>query len=213
MLSYEDVGAAAAWIADAFGFRETGRWTEPDGWVTHANMELGGGVCMLGWPSPDYQSPKHHAEVCEQARTWSQTPDVVDGVLVYVDDVESHYERARAAGATILSEPEESLAIGQRQYRAADLEGHRWMFAEPTGAAASRPEPPRSRSRAERACDGSRRLPGPAAARDESKEAEPTQRALTTRADATFDWISGTSTAPRTRSRRATSADWSLPSR
>jgi len=27
MFSYEDVGRAADWIAEAFGFTETGRWT------------------------------------------------------------------------------------------------------------------------------------------------------------------------------------------
>jgi uncharacterized glyoxalase superfamily protein PhnB len=102
MLSYEDVARASEWIAEAFGFRETGRWTDPDGRVTHASMELGDGVVMLGYPSPDYQSPRRHAEVCEHARKWSETPYVVDGVLVYVDDIDAHYERARAAGATIL---------------------------------------------------------------------------------------------------------------
>ncbi len=133
MLSYEDAGHAADWIAEAFGFRETGRWTDPDGRVTHVNMELEGNLFMLGHPSPDYQSPKHHAETCEQARKWSRTPYVVDGVLVYVDDIEAHFSRARAAGATILSELEDNPGVGQRQYRAEDVEGHRWMFAEPSG--------------------------------------------------------------------------------
>ena len=41
--------------------------------------------------------------------------------------------QARAAGATILSELEENTGVGQRQYRAEDLEGHRWMFATPAG--------------------------------------------------------------------------------
>jgi uncharacterized glyoxalase superfamily protein PhnB len=67
--------------------------------------------------------------VCEQARTWRQRPYVVDGVHVSVDDVDAHYAQARAAGATILSELEDNTGIGQRQYRAEDLEGHRWMFA------------------------------------------------------------------------------------
>jgi PhnB protein len=61
-----------------------------------------------------------------------ETPYVVDGVMVEVDDVDAHYERARAAGATILSELEDNPGVGQRQYRAEDLEGHRWMFAQPT---------------------------------------------------------------------------------
>jgi uncharacterized glyoxalase superfamily protein PhnB len=68
MFSYEDVGRAADWIATAFGFTETGRWSDDEGRVTHLNMELDGGMIMLGSPSRDYQSPKHHAEVCEQAR-------------------------------------------------------------------------------------------------------------------------------------------------
>jgi hypothetical protein len=64
-----------------------------------------------------------------QARTWRQTPYVVDGVYVSVDDIDTHYEGAVAAGVTILSELENNPGIGQRQYRAEDLEGHRWMFA------------------------------------------------------------------------------------
>jgi uncharacterized glyoxalase superfamily protein PhnB len=67
--------------------------------------------------------------VCEQARKWRETPFVVDGVHVSVDDIDAHYARAQAAGATILSQLEDNTGIGQRQYRAEDLEGHRWMFA------------------------------------------------------------------------------------
>ena len=84
---------------------------------------------MLGWPGPDYRSPAHHAEECEQSRRWLATPWVIDGVLVSVDDVDHHYEQARAAGATILREPED-LPFG-RLYSVADLEGHRWMFMQP----------------------------------------------------------------------------------
>jgi uncharacterized glyoxalase superfamily protein PhnB len=129
MFSYEDVGGAADWIGRAFGFTETGRWSDDDGRVTHVNMELDGGMIMLGYPGSDYQSPKHHSEACEQARKWREAPYVVDGVYVTVDDVDAHYARAQAAGATILSELEDNPGIGQRQYRAEDLEGHRWMFA------------------------------------------------------------------------------------
>ena len=128
MLSYEDAGRSADWIAVAFGFSETGRWSDDDGTVTHVNMELDGGEVMLGLPSRDYQSPRHHAEVCEHARRWSETPYVVDGVLVYVDDLDAHYSRAKAAGATILTDPSDS-GHG-RSYRAEDIEGHRWMFTE-----------------------------------------------------------------------------------
>ena len=131
MLSYEDPGRAADWVAEAFGFRETGRWADADGHVTHVNMKFGGDVIMLGSPSRDYQSPRHHAEVCDHARAWLNTPFVVDGVLVYVDDIDTHFERAKASGATVLSSLEDNSEVGQRQYRAEDLEGHRWMFAQP----------------------------------------------------------------------------------
>jgi uncharacterized glyoxalase superfamily protein PhnB len=129
MISYENVAAAIDWLTEAFGFRERGeRYTEADGTVTHAELELDGAVVMLGWPGPDYRGPAKHAEECEQARRWLDVPYIVDGVLVYVDDVDAHCEHARAAGATILREPKDE-PYG-RLYNAADLEGHRWMFME-----------------------------------------------------------------------------------
>jgi uncharacterized glyoxalase superfamily protein PhnB len=131
MVSYEDVAGAIEWLGDAFGFREEGqRFTDEEGRVTHAQLELDGAVVMIGWPGPDYRSPAHHAQECEQARRWLSSPWVVDGVHVSVDDVDRHFERAKAAGASILRELED-LPFG-RLYSAADLEGHRWMFMQPT---------------------------------------------------------------------------------
>jgi len=66
---------------------------------------------------------------CELARKWSSVPWVIDGVMVSVDDVDKHFEQAKAAGATILSAPEDQ-PYG-RLYRAEDPEGHRWMFIQP----------------------------------------------------------------------------------
>jgi uncharacterized glyoxalase superfamily protein PhnB len=50
-------------------------------------------------------------------------------LLVYVDDVRGHYERAKVAGADIVSELEE-LPWGDRRYQASDPEGHQWTFAQ-----------------------------------------------------------------------------------
>jgi uncharacterized glyoxalase superfamily protein PhnB len=129
MLSYEDVAGAAEWLVRVFGFREELRFEEPDGRVSHVELRLGDGAVMLGNPSPHYESPKTHRKHCEAAARWSETPFVVDGVHVYVDDVDAHFEQARAGGARILSEVEDT-PFGDRHYRAEDLEGHRWMFAE-----------------------------------------------------------------------------------
>lgn len=131
MLSYEDVGRAADWIVRAFGFEEVERY-EDERTVTHVTLKLGDGIVFLGNPGPDYRGPKKLAETCEDARRMLETRYVVDGVMVEVDDIDAHFRRARSAGATILSELEDNPGVGQRQYRAEDIEGHRWMFAQPT---------------------------------------------------------------------------------
>ena len=128
MISYEDGIAALEWLRKAFGFLETARLTTADGRLSHGEMKAGDGLIMLASPTPDYHSPKHHREVCEQARKWSTVPWVIDGVLVYVDGLDRHFKRAKAAGAMILSEIEEGPP--GRRYRVEDLEGHRWFFFE-----------------------------------------------------------------------------------
>ncbi len=127
-IAYEEAGAAMDWLCMAFGFEERHRIVDDDGVVVHGELEIEGGTVFCATPTPDYQSPKHHAETCDAARRWQRVPWVIDGVLVHVSDVDAHYERAKAAGATILTGVEEG-GVGRR-YRAADLEGHRWMFAE-----------------------------------------------------------------------------------
>jgi len=128
MISYEDGIAALEWLAKAFGFRERARHAGPDGRLSHGEMEAGAGLVMLASPTPDYRSPRRHREDCEQARKWSAVSWIIDGVLVYVDDLDGHFKRAKAAGATILSDIEEGPP--GRRYRAEDLEGHRWFFFE-----------------------------------------------------------------------------------
>jgi uncharacterized glyoxalase superfamily protein PhnB len=129
MVSYEDVAAAAEWLVTAFGFAEIGqRYTDANGRVTHAELELAGARVMLGWPGPEYESPRHHAEGCERAREWLSVPYIVDGVHISVDDLDQHYEHAKAAGARIPQEPKDE-PYG-RLYNAEDPEGHRWMFMQ-----------------------------------------------------------------------------------
>jgi PhnB protein len=131
MLSYEDVGAAIDWLTLAFGFEESGdRFSDDEGRVTHAELSLDGATVFLGWPGPDYRGPKRLAEQNERVARLLATPWVFDGVQVKVSDLDAHYERAREGGAEILREPEDQ-PFG-RLYSAADLEGHRWMFMQPS---------------------------------------------------------------------------------
>jgi uncharacterized glyoxalase superfamily protein PhnB len=119
MLAYEDGPVAMDWLARAFEFRERMRMLTKDCRLSQGEMEAGDGLIMLATPTPAYQSPKHHREGFEAAGAWSTVPYIID-------DVEAHFERAQAAGATILS----AVETGEhgKRYRAEDLEGHRWMF-------------------------------------------------------------------------------------
>jgi uncharacterized glyoxalase superfamily protein PhnB len=127
-LMYEDGAAAIDFLTKGFGFTEAYRIQNDDGTIGHAELRTGDGVVFLASTSGTYESPKHHGENCERARAWQDTPYIINGVYVQVDDVDEHFATAKAAGATILSEVEDS---GHGiLYRAADPEGQRWMFSQ-----------------------------------------------------------------------------------
>jgi uncharacterized glyoxalase superfamily protein PhnB len=128
--TYEDVDAAAEWLVRAFGFRAGERHEDESGQVIARHLDAGDGdsTIVLGWVGPGYHSPRRHRETCQASREWQETVAIIDGVAVFVDDVDAHCERARSAGARILSEPEDS-PFGRR-YRAEDAEGQRWMFLQ-----------------------------------------------------------------------------------
>jgi uncharacterized glyoxalase superfamily protein PhnB len=115
-LLYEDVSAAVEWLRRAFGFRERLRFAGEDGVVSHAEVEYGGEVIMLGHPGPDYRNPRRLGAATQL-------------VHVYVEDVDEHFRVARAAGATIEAEPAD-MPYGDRRYDAVDPEGHRWSFGQ-----------------------------------------------------------------------------------
>ena len=128
MLSYEDGVAALEWLCTVFGFTEKEKWLDDQGRLSHGEITMGNDIIMLASPTPDYQSPKHHRTVCDAAAKWYQSPYIINGVLVYVDDVKLHFETAKSKGATMLSGLE-SGGPGLL-YRAEDLEGQRWMFMQ-----------------------------------------------------------------------------------
>jgi PhnB protein len=92
-LTYEDGIAALEWLAEVFGFTETARFTSSDGRLPHGEMSIVDGVVMLASPSPNYESPRRHRDNCNTAASWSALPWIIDGVLVYVENVDEHYAR------------------------------------------------------------------------------------------------------------------------
>ncbi len=121
-ITYVDPKAATAWLAEAFGFELTMAIEDPDDpTMCHYEMcSAGSGRVMVGGQWNDLaQSPARTGGVNTQS------------VHVRLDtDVDTHCEVARAAGATIAYEPADQF-YGDRTYRAIDLEGHFWVFAQP----------------------------------------------------------------------------------
>jgi uncharacterized glyoxalase superfamily protein PhnB len=111
VLIYPDVRAAVAWLVDAFGFEERVRIGEDH----RSQLQFGGGAVIVGDVRADRIPPR--------------SGEVTHSVLVRVDDLGAHCERARAAGARILAEPMD-MPFGERQYTAEDLAHHQWTFSE-----------------------------------------------------------------------------------
>ena len=84
---YRDVPAALEWLTRAFGLKEEMRTTPPDGGM-HAEMSLGDQRIMMG------QGSKRWGMISP-----GESAMATVGVFVYLEDVDQHHARARAAGA------------------------------------------------------------------------------------------------------------------
>lgn len=103
-LRYADADAALEWLSRAFGFRERAVYRDESGTIHHAELTLDRGIVMLGQGDPG-----------------------IRGIYVAVADADSHYARAKAAGARIAREIEDT-PYGSREYSVLDSDGHRWSF-------------------------------------------------------------------------------------
>ena len=99
---YEDVGTAAAWLCQTFGFKE--------------RLRIGNHRCQL-------TLGESSIVVIER-----KAPGI-SSIMVHVDDIDNHYKRVKESGAHILSPPTD-YPFGERQYTAEDLGGHRWTFSQ-----------------------------------------------------------------------------------
>ncbi len=101
-LPYDDVNAAADWLCQAFGFRK--------------RLRIGNHRCQLSFGQGS-------VVVIERNEPG------ISSVLVHVDNVDSHYERAKQFGARIINTPTD-YPFGERQYTVEDIGGHRWTFSQ-----------------------------------------------------------------------------------
>ncbi len=115
VLVYDDVSKALEFLLGAFGFSERLRAGGPGGRIMHAQLSTGNGAIMIGAQGGEFRPPN--------------SSSVSQYVVVHVEDLDAHYERAKRYGAHILSDPADK-PFGERQYSAADPAGHRWTFSQ-----------------------------------------------------------------------------------
>jgi uncharacterized glyoxalase superfamily protein PhnB len=109
---YRDAKAAIRWLRDTLGFKELAVMEGEGGTIDHAELEIAGNVIMLG------SSRSETEDRFETSRCVT---------YVVIEDVDAHYERARAAGAKVEMEPTDQ-PYGSRDYAVSDPEGHVWSF-------------------------------------------------------------------------------------
>jgi uncharacterized glyoxalase superfamily protein PhnB len=117
-LRYRDAKAAIDWFEKVFGFKRHAVYEGPDGSIAHAELELGGGMIMLGTARDD-----------DYGRNF-KLPGELGGVetrsvYIVVEDVDAAYARALAAGAKVVR-PLQSTSYGSREFAVKDAEGHSW---------------------------------------------------------------------------------------
>src|SRR5438067_2004337 len=113
----KDIPAEHDFLVDTFGFSSGGINRTPEGEVVHAEVRAGDVIVWLHRVAPDLKldSP------CTMTASHS-------GLVVFVDDVDRHYDRVRSRGTKPEGEPKD-MPYGQREYGVRDPEGHWWWFA------------------------------------------------------------------------------------
>jgi uncharacterized glyoxalase superfamily protein PhnB len=127
---YNDASKAIDWLCEVFGFDVRLKVEGEGGRIEQSELVFGEGLIMVGGvgSKPDRPNPMP----CKSPRSVGGAN--TQCLCVCVEDVDAHCERARAAGAKIVDEPqthdygEEYWA--DRTYRAEDLEGHQWWFMQ-----------------------------------------------------------------------------------
>jgi PhnB protein len=121
-LVVDDAAAAIDFYVKAFGATEYGRVPHPDGRLVHAALNVNGSMVMLNDDFPEMSDGK------------STTPAALGGTPVtihlQVTDVESAFQRAVDAGATVVA-PLEDQFWGDRYGVIRDPFGHQWSLGQP----------------------------------------------------------------------------------
>jgi uncharacterized glyoxalase superfamily protein PhnB len=127
---YRDAAKMIDWLCDAFGFEVRLKVEGDNGRIEHSELTYGDGLIMVG----EERIGKASRWGVDMKSPLSVSGANTQGIMVYVDDVDTHCAHARAAGAAIVDEPtlhdygDEYWA--DRSYGAVDPEGHMWWFTQ-----------------------------------------------------------------------------------
>ena len=129
-LFYEDAAKAIDWLCRAFGFEVRLKVEGEGGRIEHSELTFGDGLISVG--SAGGKSTRKEPLPGMSPRALGGA--ITQALFLYVDDVEAHCARAKAAGAQVI-EPPTTSDYGEeywsdRTYRAVDLEGHHWWFGQ-----------------------------------------------------------------------------------
>lgn len=127
---YDDAAKAIDWLCRTFGFEVRLRVEGEGGRIEHSELTFGDGLVCVG--EAGGKSTRPIPLPCKSPRSLGGAN--TQAVCVYLDDVEAHFERVKAAGAKIV-EPPATTDYGEeywtdRGYRVEDLEGHTWWFVQ-----------------------------------------------------------------------------------
>jgi PhnB protein len=115
-MTVRDAARAIEFYKQAFGAKEQGVMKGPDGKVMHAELVIGDSIIMLADEFPEFGS------LSPQSTGGSGT-----GLHIYIDDVDSAFDRAVKAGATV-EMPVADMFWGDRYGKLRDPFGHKWSI-------------------------------------------------------------------------------------
>src|ERR1700726_4694636 len=100
-LYYEDATKAIDWLCRAFGFEVRLKIEGDGGRIEHSELVYGEALIMVGQSGVNPRRPTFPPGASPRSIGGANT----QCLLLFVDNVDEHCARARAAGATVLDEP------------------------------------------------------------------------------------------------------------
>ena len=119
-MQYLDPTRAVEWLCATFGFESKNVYKDEAGKVTHAELQLGNAMIMIG--------PRTNSPFGRMVKTPLEIGNFnTHALYIVIEEIDAHYEKTIAQGATIVLDLVEQ-EYGGKDYTCKDLEGFLWSF-------------------------------------------------------------------------------------